>query len=235
MLARRVEAQAAAAAERERERELARRDEELERREAQERHAAKLRDEWRDQDERLARREAQLEKRQEVIDAKDRALEERAQKLGESEDELKLGHIEHERLLARAREDVLRIAGLSREDAMRAALERLDEELRDESAARVRRMQERLDEELEMRTQKALAHSMSRIAIRTVTEGDHRHRRREGRRHEGPHHRPRRAQHPRTREGVRSRLDRRRHAPVSSWFRASTPCAAKWPGARSRN
>lgn len=169
-LARHAREVAAAAKEREKELELAARDAEIARREAQERHAAKLRDEWRDQDERLARREVQLDKRQETIEAKDRGLDERLQRLGEAEDELKVGRIEHERLLSKAREDVLRIAGLSRDEAMRAALDRLDEELRDESAARVRRMQERLDEELEMRTQKALAHSMSRIAIRTVTE-----------------------------------------------------------------
>ncbi len=168
-------AELVAAAEREAERirrdgELRATDEELRRREEAERFAERARAEWQQQEARLTRREASIEKREEAIFAREHELEEIEQRLTEREEELKTVESDAAAQQKEARRELLTIAGLTREDARAQVLARLDDELKEEAAARVQRMCERVDEESEERARRVLATAIQRLAIGYVND-----------------------------------------------------------------
>ena len=91
-------------------------------------------------------------------------------------------------------------------------LDRLDRELADEVAAKIRQHEERLKQQAEAKAREILAIAIQRYAAEhtadtTVSTVDI-----PSRRHEGPHHRPRGAEHPHLREVHRRGRDRGRHA-----------------------
>nr|WP_041658196.1 ribonuclease Y [Marinithermus hydrothermalis] len=140
------------------ERELARERERLEREwEALRRE----RDELKRQDERLARRGEQLDARAERLDQLEEKLEAESRRLRAVE----------ESLAARAREVELKleeVAGMTREEAKALLLKRLDEELEEEKAIRVKAAMERARLEAKKQAQHLIAQAVQRQASETA-------------------------------------------------------------------
>ncbi len=148
-----------------REAEIRSRDEELRRREEDDRRGALRTEEAERRERRLGEQEAAFDRRAERLDERERDLAGRARAVEDGESDLEAARIELETLRARARDELLEIAGLSRDEAVRRATERIDEELSTERAERVRRSAERAEEEAEERARKVLSRAVQRLSV----------------------------------------------------------------------
>ncbi len=121
------------------------------------------REELRREAERLGRRAESLEERLARLEERERALLEREKALLAQEEALR----ERAKAIDRKLEEV---AGLSREEARRLILEKLDQELEEEKAQKVRAMLERARLEAKREAQKILAQAMERQASETAAQ-----------------------------------------------------------------
>lgn len=132
--------------------------------------AARLRQEREEDERRLARREAELERRESEVENKQARVEQRQETIQETEENLRLQRERVDRLAERAKEDLLKIAGLDRSQAIAAALERFEAEIEDEAAQRLRRAEERIEAQVERKAEKLIAHAVQRLAIAYVND-----------------------------------------------------------------
>lgn len=132
--------------------------------------AQRLREDGLEEERRLARREAAVDRRGEEVDAKERATTDAAKRLVERKEDLDILEQERRLLIERARGDLLRIAGLTRERAVEETLARFEAEVQSEAAARLKRVHERTEAEAEERAAKILAHAVQRLAVPASTE-----------------------------------------------------------------
>lgn len=131
---------------------------------------ARVRTEREEDERRLARREADLERKENELENKQARVEQRQETLEESEENLRLQRERVDRLGERAKEELLKIAGMDRAQAVAAALERFESEIQDEIAARVRRAEEQVEAQVERRAEKVIAHAVQRLAIAYVND-----------------------------------------------------------------
>ncbi len=125
---------------------------------------------WRDRENRLSAKEAAFDRKLEQLDRREERigeLEEHARHRQEDADALRA---EAESLVARAKEELLVTAGLSHEEAAERALHAIEDELRAETAERIRKSQERFEEEAERHAQKVLEHALQRMAIKLTSD-----------------------------------------------------------------
>jgi len=128
------------------------------------REAETAKNEQRDHERRLEKREDQLEQKHQAQLKKERVLQHLEKKLHERRDLLDKKTQEAEELVAQQTQKLHEITGLSREQAERMLLERLDRELADEVAARIQRHEESLRATTEERARKVLAVAIQRYA-----------------------------------------------------------------------
>ncbi|MEX1022971.1 MAG: ribonuclease Y [Dehalococcoidia bacterium] len=112
---------------------------------------------------RLEQREEALERRAENLERSDQSLRDRTAALERSEAEI--GDLREQ-----ARTELERVAALTAEEARAQLLDRLDIELRDESARRVRSMEASVRAEADTRSRKILATVMQRITSEVTAE-----------------------------------------------------------------
>ncbi|MBX7112411.1 MAG: ribonuclease Y [Dehalococcoidia bacterium] len=112
---------------------------------------------------RLEQREEALERRSEGLDRGEQSLRDRMAQLDRTEQDLSEAR-------AAADTELERIAGMSVEEARNALLERLDTELRDEAARRVRSMETSAKAEADVRARKVLATVMQRMTSEITAE-----------------------------------------------------------------
>ena len=106
----------------------------IERKEEIEAEANKTREELRAADKRLAKREDNIDSKLDTLATKEKSLEGQGQKLRQREEAVKTEEAETEAVLAEQRENLLRISGMSAEDAKGLLLSRLERELEHEAA-----------------------------------------------------------------------------------------------------
>ncbi len=121
------------------------------------------REELRREAERLSKRGEALDARALKLDALEEALAQREEALRAKE----AGLLEREKEIEKR---LYQVAGLSPEEAKRLILERLDQELEEEKAARVRAALERARVEARREAQKILAQAMQRQASETAAQ-----------------------------------------------------------------
>jgi ribonuclease Y len=144
--------------------ELASKEEVFQKREALEREAEQKRNELREQERRLEKREDALEQKNQALAKKERSLEHSQRKLSERRAEVEKRSQEVEELYQQQLAELHRISGLSREQAQALLLERLERELSDEIAQRIRRHEENLRAACDDRTRQILAVCIQRYA-----------------------------------------------------------------------
>jgi ribonuclease Y len=124
----------------------------------------KIKNELREQERRLEKKEDALEQRHQAQQKKERLLQHNEKKLHEKKETLEKRLLDAEVLIQEQTKKLHDISGLSREQGEKLLLERLDKELADEIAARIRRHEEALKATAEEKARRVLAVSIQRYA-----------------------------------------------------------------------
>ena len=96
--------------------------------------ANEMRNELKEAERRIAKREDNLEAKLDTLTTKERNLEQTLKKAAQREEEVAIKEVEADELLARRREQLLNLSGMSAEEAKRQVLDDLQHELDRESA-----------------------------------------------------------------------------------------------------
>ena len=144
--------------------ELQAKDELFKKREEFNRETEQTRTEQRDQERRLEKKEDALEQRHQTQQKKERLIQHNEKKLHEKKEGLDKRLNDAEALVLEQTKKLHDISSLNRDQAEKLLLERLDQELADEIAARIHRHEEALKANLEEKARKVLAISIQRYA-----------------------------------------------------------------------
>ena len=94
-------------------------------------------------EERIAQKELNLERKEAVVDKKEKALEDRVKALEDQSAELTAQRKDADRLAQQARDELQRVAAMTRDDARKAIMARVETEVHAEMGTLIRRMQEK--------------------------------------------------------------------------------------------
>jgi ribonuclease Y len=119
---------------------------------------------------RLEQREESLERRAEGLERSEQGLRDRTAGVDQREAGLKQQEQQLEGEQNRLRDELERLASMSADEARELLLSRLDDELHDESARRVRAMEAATKSEADMRARKILATVMQRMTSEITAE-----------------------------------------------------------------
>ncbi len=144
--------------------ELKAKDEIFRRREEFNREAELARHEHREQERRLEKREDGLEQKHQTLQKKERHLQHTEKKVHERREHLERKIQEAESLVTQQTQKLQEITGLSRDQAEKLLLERLDQQLADEIALRIRKQEEHLHAVGEQKARDILATAIQRYA-----------------------------------------------------------------------
>ncbi|MBX9579818.1 MAG: ribonuclease Y [Gemmataceae bacterium] len=140
------------------------RDEALRRREEVNRELEAARTEAREVERRAEKREDAADQKAKELTRKERQLEALQKKLAERKEGLEKKSARLDAVLTEQTQKLHELTGLSRETAERMLLERLERELSEEMAGRIRRQEERLRQDAEAKGREVLATAVQRYA-----------------------------------------------------------------------
>jgi ribonuclease Y len=146
------------------------RDEVVTRREEFERESEKARAEVREMERRLSRKEETLDQREAEVGTRDKRLAEQEKRLASRQATLAQRDKELDEREQEIGKKLLETAGLTREEAERRVLERLDRELAEESDKLVARRVAEAREEAESRTREIVLTSIQRLGTTMMSE-----------------------------------------------------------------
>ncbi|HVK14590.1 MAG TPA: ribonuclease Y [Gemmataceae bacterium] len=144
--------------------ELQARDELFQKREAFNRETEQARADLRDQERRLEKKEAALEVRHKEVVKKDKAVEHTQKKLADRKEAMDRREKELEELIQEHTTRLHQVSGLSRDQAERLLLERVERELTDQIATKLSRHEETFRSEAEQKAREILATAVQRYA-----------------------------------------------------------------------
>ncbi len=144
--------------------ELASKEDTFQKREALEREAEQKRKELREQERRLEKREDAIEQKQQSLVKKERVLDNGQRKLGERKGELEKREAEVDALKQQQMTELHRIGELTREQAQAMLMQRIESELSEEIAQRLRKHEEHIRSAAEEKAREVLATSIQRYA-----------------------------------------------------------------------
>ena len=153
-----------------REAEFRAKEEDLHRREAFDREADEARKAVRDQEIRLGRRADAIDEKFEILNLRDRELDEQRRRLDEAQELAKARGSELECLMESQRAELARVSGLSEEEARDLLLERIDRELASEFGDRVLRHEQAVRETSQQKAREVLATVIQRYAAAHTAE-----------------------------------------------------------------
>ncbi|MDD5705577.1 MAG: ribonuclease Y [Kiritimatiellae bacterium] len=128
------------------------------------------RKELEDFDERLTQREENLDRKLKVVEVKEQAAAERQTELQTHADNLNRRQQELERLIADGHARLQRLAGMTQEEARRELRQKVEDEVRAETGALLRRLQEEARETAERDAQKLVTLAVQRFAAPHANE-----------------------------------------------------------------
>jgi ribonuclease Y len=144
--------------------ELKAKDEFFKKREEFNREADKTRNEQKDQERRLEKKEDLLEQQSEVLLKKEKHIQHTEKKLHERKEHLEKKIADAEKLVEEETKKLHEITGMSRPEAEKLLLERLDHELADEVASRIQKNEEQIKAVSEEKGRRILATAIHRYA-----------------------------------------------------------------------
>lgn len=142
----------------------------LERKEQFEREMEEVRREVRDLERRAEKRQDLLDRKEETVSLKEASLAKTSEKLRVREERLTQLERQVEEELSKQRDELLRIGGLSMEEAQRRVLARVEDESRREAAKVSRQIIERAEEEAKGKAREITLQAIQRYAGEHVTE-----------------------------------------------------------------
>ncbi len=119
---------------------------------------------------RLGERETNLDRKVDLLEKKERGISERGQQIASREKSLTDRERELRNLLNKEREKLQRISSLSREEARRLLLQRMEEEVRQEAAVRLKRIEDEVKQTAEKKAREIITLAIQRCAADQVTE-----------------------------------------------------------------
>jgi ribonuclease Y len=134
------------------------------------REAEKTRAELRDQERRLEKREDGIEQKHQLQVKKERALEHAQRKLHEKREQVEKREQDLERVIQEQNHKLHEICNLSREDAEKLLLQRLQKELSNEVAARIQKHEEQVKSISEEKARQILATAIHRYAAQHTAD-----------------------------------------------------------------
>ena len=115
-------------------------------------------------EERAAQRDLNLDRKVAMIDKKYQQVEQKVAEIEKKETEVNQQHEEYQTLVKTEREKLQRIAGMTLDEARRALIARIEEEVRGETGMLVRRLQEEAKETAEREAKKIMALAIQRFS-----------------------------------------------------------------------
>ena len=150
--------------------EISNKEELIARREALDKEMDRLRSELRDQEKRLDRRETLLEDQQQDITKKERLLESTQRKLADRTESVESREKEVEKALRQQQDELFRISGLSQESATQVLLDRLNNQLRNETGAIILKHEQNLKQTCDKMAREVIGMSVQRYAASHTSE-----------------------------------------------------------------
>ena len=150
--------------------ELKAKDEFFKRREEFNREAEKTRNEQKDQERRLEKKDDLLEQTQQNLLKKEKNLQQSEKKLLERREQLEQKVKDAEALVEQEVRKLHEITGLSRDEAEKLLLERVDHELADEVASRIQKHEEQIKSVSEEKARRILATAIHRYAAQHTAD-----------------------------------------------------------------
>lgn len=144
--------------------ELKAKEEIFKQRERFERETQERRNELKGLERRLTKREDNLDRKADLINKKDRLLETQEKRLSERDGEVSRRMKEIDALVENEKETLRRISGMSREEAQKLLLERLEEELVHEQAELIQRISDETKEQADGKARHIIATAIQRLA-----------------------------------------------------------------------
>lgn len=142
----------------------------IRRREILENELTKSRAELRDQEKRLDRRESLLDDQQQDITKKERLLEQTQKKLMERTESVEAREREVEKALRKQQDELFRISGLTQETATQVLLDRLNNQLRNETGAIILKHEQNLKQTCDKMAREVIGMSVQRYAASHTSE-----------------------------------------------------------------
>ena len=142
----------------------------LEKREEFEKEVQENRSEMKDWERRLTKREDSIDRKTDLIDQKEKNLEKREQSLTDKEKNITQKKEELNELIKEEKAKIMEISKLNEEEAKKIVLAQIRDELVDEEAHLINRVQERVRENHEKLTKELLFTSLQRLATEQTTE-----------------------------------------------------------------
>lgn len=119
---------------------------------------------------RLIQKEENIDRKVDLIDKKERDIEYKRRGLGDKERKLADKEKEMERLLFEEKEKLQKISGMSRDEARRILLQRMEEEVNKEAATMIRKTQEEAKEKADKEARKIIGLAIQKCAADHTTE-----------------------------------------------------------------
>lgn len=142
----------------------------LKRQEEFEREAAATRNEIREMEKRLDKREDQLDKKLDMLSIKERNIEKSEAQIREQTEMLQKKSVEIEEMLAKQRNELLRITSLSMDEAKRQLFQKLEDELEHECSELVAKRINEAQDEAEQKSRDIIITAIQRFATGHTSE-----------------------------------------------------------------
>ncbi len=142
----------------------------IKRQEQFEQETAEIRTEHRETEKRLAKREDNIEKKLDTLNTKERALDQRDRQLGEREQELTAKNERLDEIIRDQRQHLLRISGLSVDEAKQILLRNLETEVEQEAAILVSNILTEAKEDAHNKSREIILTAIQRYAAEHTCE-----------------------------------------------------------------
>lgn len=150
--------------------EISNKEELIARREALDKEMERAKAEVRDQEKRLDRRESLLDDQQQDITKKERLLESTQKKLAERTESVEAREREVDKALRQQQDELFRISGLSKEAATQVLLDKLNNQLRNETGAIILKHEQNLKQTCDKMAREVIGMSVQRYAASHTSE-----------------------------------------------------------------
>lgn len=150
--------------------EISNKEELIARREALDKEMERAKAEVRDQEKRLDRRESLLDDQQQDIAKKERLLESTQKKLAERTESVESREKEVDKALRQQQDELFRISGLTKEAATQVLLDKLNNQLRNETGAIILKHEQNLKQTCDKMAREVIGMSVQRYAASHTSE-----------------------------------------------------------------
>ncbi|MFM9959575.1 MAG: ribonuclease Y [Phycisphaerales bacterium] len=143
----------------------------LDERQKFEREAQTTREEIRETERRIAKKEDQIDRREQTLATKEQTLDKELDAAKQKQTKLEQREAELTDTLARQKEELLRVAGMSMEQARRMLLEKIEDDTRHEAAVVVRDILDKANHEAKDKAREITLMAVQRFAAEHAAEG----------------------------------------------------------------